>query len=130
LAFASLLLAAAARSAAPDLAKAEELLQAGQAAEALVLFEQALEADPSSVGAHLGLGRAYYALGQYARARIEFETVLRTTRLDGNGGRSITPRPASATTGKTRPARRPFSVVPAITTPSCPSASAAAGIGP
>jgi len=38
LAFASLLLAAAARSAAPDLAKAEELLQAGQAAEALVLF--------------------------------------------------------------------------------------------
>ena len=81
LAFASLLLAGAAHSAAPDLAKAEELLQAGQAAEALVLFEQALEADPSSVGAHLGLGRAYYALGQYARARIEFETVLQYDNL-------------------------------------------------
>ena len=81
LAFASLLLAGAAHSAAPDLAKAEELLQTGQAAEALVLFEQALEADPSSVGAHLGLGRAYYALGQYARARIEFETVLQYDNL-------------------------------------------------
>jgi len=78
---ASLLLAAAAHSAAPDLDKAEELLQSGQAAEALILFEQALEADPSSVGAHLGLGRAYYALGQYARARIEFETVLQYDNL-------------------------------------------------
>ena len=30
-----------------------------------------------SVEAHLGLGRAYLALGNYARAKIEFETVLR-----------------------------------------------------
>ena len=73
---ASLLLASTVQAAAPDLAKAEALLQAGQAAEAAVLFRQALEADPSSVGAHLGLGRAYYALGQYAQARIEFQTVL------------------------------------------------------
>ena len=65
----------------PDLTKADELLQAGQAAEAAVLFEQALEADPSSVAAHLGLGRAYYALGEYARARIEFETVLQYDNL-------------------------------------------------
>ena len=68
MAVASLLLAGAAQAAAPDLAKAEQLLQAGQAAEAKALFQQALEADPSSVGAHLGLGRAYYALGEYARA--------------------------------------------------------------
>ena len=78
---ASLLLAGAAQSAAPDLAKAEALLQAGQAAEARALYEQALEADPSSVGAHLGLGRAYYALGEYSRARIEFETVLQYDNL-------------------------------------------------
>ena len=78
---ASLLLAGAAQAAAPDLTKAEQLLQAGQAAQAKVLFEQALEADPSSVGAHLGLGRAYYALGEYARARIEFETVLQYDNL-------------------------------------------------
>ncbi len=81
LAAVSLLLAGTVQSAAPDLAKAEQLLQSGQAAEAKALFEQALEADPSSVGAHLGLGRAYYALGEYARARIEFETVLRYDNL-------------------------------------------------
>ena len=81
LAIVSLLLAGAVQAAAPDLAKAEELLQAGQAAEAKALYEQALEADPSSVGAHLGLGRAYYALGEYSRARIEFETVLQYDNL-------------------------------------------------
>jgi tetratricopeptide (TPR) repeat protein len=81
MAVACLLLVGTAQAAEPGLAKAEELLQAGQAAEAGALFEQALEADPSSVGAHLGLGRAYYALGEYARALIEFETVLRYDNL-------------------------------------------------
>jgi tetratricopeptide (TPR) repeat protein len=76
-----LLLASTVDAAAPDLAQAEELLQAGQAAEAVVLYKQALEADPSSVGAHLGLGRAYYALGQYAQARIEFQNVLKYDNL-------------------------------------------------
>jgi thioredoxin-like negative regulator of GroEL len=75
MAVASLLLAGAAQAAAPDLAKAEQLLQAGQAAEAKALFQQALEADPSSVGAHLGLGRAYYALGEYARLGTTREQV-------------------------------------------------------
>jgi tetratricopeptide (TPR) repeat protein len=46
-------------------------LQAKQA------FERALAAQPDSVEAHLGLGRAYLALGEYARAKIEFETVIR-----------------------------------------------------
>jgi len=81
LAVVSLLPAGAAQSAAPDLAKAEALLQAGEAAEAKALYEQALETDPSSVGAHLGLGRTYYALGEYSRARIEFETVLQYDNL-------------------------------------------------
>ena len=75
-AVASLLLATFAQAAEPDLARAEQMLKEGQAAEAVALFEQALEADPSSVGAHLGLGRALYASGEYARARIEFESVL------------------------------------------------------
>lgn len=57
------------------------LLQPGQAAEAKALFEQALEADPSSVGAHLGLGRALFALGGHARARIEFESALKFGNL-------------------------------------------------
>ncbi len=81
LAVAGLLLAAATQAAVPDLARAERLLQEGQADEAAALFEQALEADPSSVGAHLGLGRALYALGEYARARIEFESVLKFGNL-------------------------------------------------
>ena len=42
---------------------------------------QALPADPSSVEAHLGLARSYYALGEYARAVIEFEAVLRYDNL-------------------------------------------------
>jgi tetratricopeptide (TPR) repeat protein len=59
-----------------ELARGNELLAAGQPAEARAVFEQALAADPSSVPAHLGLARSYYAMGEYARARIEFEAVL------------------------------------------------------
>jgi hypothetical protein len=59
------------------LARGNELLAAGQAAEAKQAFEAALAEDPSSVEAHLGLARAYYALGEYSRAVLEFETVLR-----------------------------------------------------
>ena len=81
LAVANLLLAAAVSAANADLEQAESMLQSGQASKAVALFEQALEADPSSVSAHLGLGRAYYALGEYARARIEFETVLEFDNL-------------------------------------------------
>jgi len=59
-----------------ELSRGNELLAAGQPAEARAVFEQALLADPSSVPAHLGLARSYYAMGEYARARIEFEAVL------------------------------------------------------
>ena len=52
-------------------------LRTNRADMAVTLFERSLEASPDSVDAHLGLGRAYLALGDYARAKIEFETVLR-----------------------------------------------------
>lgn len=55
----------------------EAALRTGRAQEARALFEAALAGQPGSVEAHLGLGRAYLALGDYARAKIEFETVLR-----------------------------------------------------
>ena len=55
----------------------EAALRTGRAEEAKALFEHALVLQPDSVGAHLGLGRAYLALGDPARAKIEFETVLR-----------------------------------------------------
>jgi tetratricopeptide (TPR) repeat protein len=55
----------------------EAALKTNSADKAVTFFERSLAASPSSVEAHLGLGRAYLALGDYARAKIEFETVLR-----------------------------------------------------
>jgi tetratricopeptide (TPR) repeat protein len=55
----------------------EAALRTKRAEEARGFFERSLAAAPNSVDAHLGLGRAYLALGEYARAKIEFETVLR-----------------------------------------------------
>src|SRR5262245_31895661 len=49
----------------------------GQTDRAKALFERSLEIRPNWAAAHLGLGRAYYAAGDYARAQIEFETVFR-----------------------------------------------------
>jgi tetratricopeptide (TPR) repeat protein len=56
--------------------RGNELLSAGDYEAAREAFSEALEGDPSSVEAHLGRARAYYAMGEYARARIEFEAVL------------------------------------------------------
>lgn len=56
-------------------------LETGRAGDARELFRRALDAAPGAVEAHLGLGRAYTALGDYASAKIEFETVLRFDNL-------------------------------------------------
>ena len=72
---------ASAATDAEALQRGSELLSAGQAEQAKLAFEQALAADPSSVEAHLGLARSYYALGEYARAVNEFEAVLRYDNL-------------------------------------------------
>jgi tetratricopeptide (TPR) repeat protein len=45
--------------------------------QAVTLLERSLAQQPNDVAAHLALGRAYFAAGRYAEARIEFETVLR-----------------------------------------------------
>ena len=52
-------------------------LGTNRADKARELFERSLAARPDTPAAHLALGRAYYALGRYAEAKIEFETVLR-----------------------------------------------------
>ena len=52
--------------------------------EAQKFFERSLAASPSAPEAHLGLGRAYLALSDYASAKIEFETVLRFDDLPAN----------------------------------------------
>jgi tetratricopeptide (TPR) repeat protein len=69
--------AAAAGDAEFNLLLGEAALRTQRAAQAKTFFERSLVAQPDSVDAHLGLGRAYLALGDYARAKIEFETVLR-----------------------------------------------------
>ena len=63
--------------AAFNLLLGEAALRTQRAEQARTLFERSLAAQPGSVEAHLGLGRAYLALGDYGRAKIEFETVLR-----------------------------------------------------
>jgi tetratricopeptide (TPR) repeat protein len=55
----------------------ESALRTQRAEAAKSAFERALQLRPDAVEAHLGLGRAYLALGDYASAKIEFETVLR-----------------------------------------------------
>jgi tetratricopeptide (TPR) repeat protein len=69
--------AQAKNDAAFNLLLGEAALRTQRAEQAKALFQRSLDAQPDSVDAHLGLGRAYLALGDYARAKIEFETVLR-----------------------------------------------------
>src|SRR5262249_33476023 len=52
-----------------------------QADKARMLFQRSIELRPDWVAPHLGLGRAYFALGDYPQAKIEFETVLRFDNL-------------------------------------------------
>jgi tetratricopeptide (TPR) repeat protein len=100
-------------AAAPDLAKAEELLRANRAAEAFdllepfefdeagnlkydyllglaalesgkpdkatLVFERVLALEPRYLGVRLDLGRAYFQIGDLARATQEFQTVLGQT---------------------------------------------------
>ena len=65
-----------ANDAAFDLLLAEAALETGNAEQARRLFERALEAEPDSLEAQLGLGRAHLALGEYGRALVELENVL------------------------------------------------------
>lgn len=52
-------------------------LDAGEPAKATLVFERVLAVNPNHAGARLDMGRAYFALGDLARARNEFEA-LRT----------------------------------------------------
>ena len=50
-------------------------LESGDAARATLTLERVLQGNPNHAGARLEMGRAYFALGDYSRARNEFETL-------------------------------------------------------
>jgi hypothetical protein len=78
---AAVVLAAAGGARAADLDADGAELETKRPELARELLEQAVRAKPEDVAARLALGRAYYALGQYGEAKIEFETVLRFDNL-------------------------------------------------
>ena len=56
-------------------------LESGQPSKASFIYERILAVEPNFVGVRLEMGRAYLALGDFARAKLEFETVLRYDNL-------------------------------------------------
>ena len=51
-------------------------LDSGKPDKATLAFERVLAVDPNFAGARVDMGRAYFQLGDFTRARTEFETVL------------------------------------------------------
>ena len=64
-----------------DYLLARSALETGRPSQASFIYERILAVDPNYAGVRLEMGRAYLALGDYARAKLEFETVLRITSL-------------------------------------------------
>lgn len=52
-------------------------LDSGKPDKATLAFERVLVVDPNFAGARLDMARAYYQLGDLARAKVEFEIVLK-----------------------------------------------------
>ncbi len=59
----------------------ESALRTNRADLAVTYFTRSLAATPDSIDAHLALARAYLAMGNYASAKYQFETVLRIDDL-------------------------------------------------
>lgn len=64
-----------------DYLLARSALETGKASRASFIYERILAIEPNYAGVRLEMGRAYLALGDYARAKLEFETVLRFDNL-------------------------------------------------
>src|ERR1700704_968876 len=56
-------------------------LETGRPSRGSFIYERILAAEPNYLGVRLEMGQAYLALGDYARAKLEFETVLRFDNL-------------------------------------------------
>ena len=59
-----------------DYLLATAALESGKPSTATFIYERILAVTPNYVGVRADMGRAFYLLGDFARAKIEFETVL------------------------------------------------------
>lgn len=64
-----------------DYLLARAALEMGDPSRATFVYERILAVEPDFPGVRLEMGRAYYLLGDYARAKLEFETLLRFPNL-------------------------------------------------
>ena len=64
-----------------DYLLARSALETGRPSQASFIYERILAVDPNYVAVRLEMGKAYFALGDYARAKLEFETVQRFDNL-------------------------------------------------
>jgi tetratricopeptide (TPR) repeat protein len=60
---------------------AQAALESGDPSRASFVYERILAVDADQIRVRLEMGRAYLALKDYARAKLEFETVLRFSNL-------------------------------------------------
>jgi tetratricopeptide (TPR) repeat protein len=64
-----------------DYLLARSALEMGNPSRASFIYERILAVEPNYAGVRLEMGRAYLALGDYARAKLEFETLLNFPNL-------------------------------------------------
>lgn len=64
-----------------DYLLATAALNAGHPSKATFIYERMLALEPDYVGVRADMGRAYYMMGDLARAKIEFESVLAFSNL-------------------------------------------------
>lgn len=64
-----------------DYLLATSALESKRPSKATFVYERILAVSPGYIGVRADMGRAYFALGDYGRAKIEFETVLTAQNL-------------------------------------------------
>jgi tetratricopeptide (TPR) repeat protein len=64
-----------------DYLLATAALQAGNPSRATFIYERILAINPEFIGVRADMGRAYYQMGDLARAKLEFESILQISNL-------------------------------------------------
>ena len=64
-----------------DYLLATAALNAGNPSRATFIYERILAINPEFIGVRADMGRAYYQMGDLARAKLEFESILALTNI-------------------------------------------------